>query len=412
SQAGRSGAVTIATNMAGRGVDIILGGNPPEGDEQAKVLELGGLHVIGTERHEARRIDNQLRGRAGRQGDSGSSQFYISTDDDLMRIFGGDRLKKMMSTLKLPEDMPIENGLVSKSIESAQKRVEGNNFDLRKHLVEYDDVINKHRESIYRRRRQILQLSEAEPNIEVSEQLATSLSNLVLEMMDAEIEQVISFHTQGENSDEWNIKEISQVMSTIIDVQPVDLAGDLVKLGESSTAKIDKIAYRDTLIEYLLDLVHRSYDELLALAKDLNLDWLAIEKSVLLRSIDGLWIDHLEAMDYMRKGIGLRGYGQRDPLVEYKKEAYRLFNELNSLIQKQVVYSIFKIVDFSRSNQQAIGQMIAGVDAPKNLVFKSGDETNAAPVAQKLKDSEGHKVGRNDLCPCGSGKKYKKCCGK
>ncbi|HPW44347.1 MAG TPA: SEC-C metal-binding domain-containing protein, partial [bacterium] len=148
------------------------------------------------------------------------------------------------------------------------------------------------------------------------------------------------------------------------------------------------------------------------LAKDLNLDWLAIEKSVLLRSIDGLWIDHLEAMDYMRKGIGLRGYGQRDPLVEYKKEAYRLFNELNSLIQKQVVYSIFKIVDFSRSNQQAIGQMIAGADTPKNLVFKSGDETNAAPVAQKLKDSAGHKIGRNDLCPCGSGKKYKKCCGK
>ena len=201
-------------------------------------------------------------------------------------------------------------------------------------------------------------------------------------------------------------------MSTIIDIQPTELASQLVKLGESSTAKTDKIAYRDALVKHLFDLVHQAYGELLVLAKDLNLDWLAIEKSVLLRSIDGLWIDHLEAMDYMRKGIGLRGYGQRDPLVEYKKEAYRLFNELNSLIQKQVVYSIFKIVDFSRSNQQAIGQMIAGVDAPKNLVFKSGDETNAAPVAQKLKDSEGHKVGRNDLCPCGSGKKFKKCCGK
>lgn len=411
SQAGRPGAVTIATNMAGRGVDIILGGNPPEVDEQAKVLELGGLHVIGTERHEARRIDNQLRGRAGRQGDPGSSQFYISTDDDLMRIFGGDRLKKMMSTLKLPEDMPIENGLVSKSIESAQKRVEGNNFDLRKHLVEYDDVINKHRESIYRRRRQILQLSEAESSEELAHQPATPLSGFILEMMDAEIEHIISFHTQGENSEDWNIKEISQVMSTIIDIQAVDLASELVKLGESSVAKTDKIAYRDALVQYLLDLVHKAYDELLALAKDLGLDWLAIEKSVLLRSIDGLWIDHLEAMDYMRKGIGLRGYGQRDPLVEYKKEAYRLFHELNGLIQKQVVYSIFKIVDFSRSNQQALGQMISQADAPKNLVFKSGDETNAAPVAQKLKDSEGHKVGRNDLCPCGSGKKYKRCCG-
>lgn len=411
SQAGRPGAVTIATNMAGRGVDIILGGNPPEVDEQAKVLELGGLHVIGTERHEARRIDNQLRGRAGRQGDPGSSQFYISTDDDLMRIFGGDRLKKMMSTLKLPEDMPIENGLVSKSIESAQKRVEGNNFDLRKHLVEYDDVINKHRESIYRRRRQILQLSETEPSTETDQSSTTALSGLVLEMMDAEIEQVVSFHTQGENSDDWNVQEISQVMSTIIDIQPTELASQLVKLGESSTAKTDKIAYRDALVKHLFDLVHQAYGELLVLAKDLSLDWLAIEKSVLLRSIDGLWIDHLEAMDYMRKGIGLRGYGQRDPLVEYKKEAYRLFNELNSLIQKQVVYSIFKIVDFSRSNQQALGQMISQADAPKNLVFKSGDETNAAPVAQKLKDSEGHKVGRNDLCPCGSGKKYKRCCG-
>lgn len=412
SQAGRPGAVTIATNMAGRGVDIILGGNPPDSAEQAKVLESGGLHVIGTERHEARRIDNQLRGRAGRQGDPGSSQFYISTEDDLMRIFGGDRLKRMMSTLKLPEDMPIENSLVSKSIESAQKRVEGNNFDLRKHLVEYDDVINKHRESIYRRRHQILQLSETEPSTETDQSPTTPLSGLILEMMDAEIEQVVSFHTQGENSEDWNIQEISQVMSTIIDIRPVELASQLIKLGESSTAKTDKIAYRDALVKHLFDLVHQAYNELLVLAKDLNLDWLAIEKSVLLRSIDGLWIDHLEAMDYMRKGIGLRGYGQRDPLVEYKKEAYRLFNELNSLIQKQVVYSIFKIVDFSRSNQQAIGQMIAGADTPKNLVFKSGDETNAAPVAQKLKDSAGHKIGRNDLCPCGSGKKYKKCCGK
>ena len=412
-QAGSLGAVTIATNMAGRGVDIILGGNPPTGDEQEKVLKLGGLHVIGTERHEARRIDNQLRGRAGRQGDPGSSQFYISTDDDLMRIFGGERLKKMMSTLKLPEDMPIENGLVSKSIESAQKRVEGNNFDLRKHLVEYDDVINKHRESVYRRRRQVLELSEAEASQEKSTDSAmTPLSNLVLEMMDAEIGDIVNFHTSSENTDDWNIKEISQIMSTIIEIQPAELVDELIELGTSTAAKNDKIVYRGVLIQHLLDLVHKAYNELLSLSKDLGLDWLAIEKSVLLRSIDSQWIDHLEGMDYMRKGIGLRGYGQRDPLVEYKKEAYRLFHELNALIQKQVVYSIFKIVDFSRANQQAIGQMISNVDRPKNLVFNSGDETNAVPVAQKLKDSEGHKIGRNDPCPCGSGKKYKKCCGR
>lgn len=410
-QAGRKGAVTIATNMAGRGVDIILGGNPPVDSEQEEIRQLGGLHVIGTERHEARRIDNQLRGRAGRQGDPGSSQFYISTEDDLMRIFGGDRLKRIMTTLKLPEDMPIENSIVSKSIESAQKRVEGNNFDLRKHLVEYDDVINKHRESIYRRRRQILQLSEAEPEQAKDDLIITPLSDLVLEMIDAEIEQVIIFHTQTESTDDWNIQEIGQVMSTIIDLDSADLIKDIMALGEKSVAKADKIIYRDAIVKYLIDLVHQAYQELLSLSKDLNLDWLAIEKSVLLRSIDSLWMDHLDAMDYMRRGIGLRGYGQRDPLVEYKKEAYRLFHELNSLIQKQVVYSIFKIVDFSRSNQQALGQMIAGADQPKKIVFNASGQTAVAPVATKLKDDDGHKVGRNDPCPCGSGKKYKKCCG-
>ncbi len=413
SQAGRKGAVTIATNMAGRGVDIILGGNPPEGNEQEEVRQLGGLHVIGTERHEARRIDNQLRGRAGRQGDPGSSQFYISTDDDLMRIFGGDRLKKMMATLKLPEDMPIENSLVSKSIESAQKRVEGNNFDLRKHLVEYDDVINKHRESIYRRRRQLLELSEnLDNNQSKIEAPLTALSSLVLEMFNNEIENVVSFHTQSENPEEWNIAEISQTMSTIIEIKAEDLVKELDGLGDNPENKLDKIGYRDAMVNHLTALVSKAYLELLVIAKELGLDWLAIEKSVMLQSIDAQWIDHLEAMDYMRKGIGLRGYGQRDPLVEYKKEAYRLFNDLNAIIQKQIVYSIFKIVDFSRANQQAIGQIMSQADEPKNIVLSAGNETEAAPIMAKQKDQEGNKVGRNDLCPCGSGKKYKKCCGK
>src|SRR3989339_800319 len=212
-QAGKPGVITIATNMAGRGVDIILGGDPVNKEEQKKVLELGGLHVIGTERHESRRIDNQLRGRAGRMGDPGSSQFFVSAEDDLMRIFGGDRMKSIMTTLRVPEDMPIENKLISKSIESAQTKVEGNNFDIRKHLVEYDDVINKHRETKYKK-----------------------------------------------------IKER---------------------------------------------------------AEEIGLDWKEIEKSILIRSIDTLWIEHLEAMSSVRQGIGLRGYGQRDPLVEYKKEAFR-----------------------------------------------------------------------------------------
>ena len=412
-QAGRKGAVTIATNMAGRGVDIILGGNPPDPSEQAEIRALGGLHVIGTERHEARRIDNQLRGRAGRQGDPGSSQFYISTEDDLMRIFGGERLKRIMATLKLPEDMPIENKIISRSIESAQKRVEGNNFDLRKHLVEYDDVINKHRESIYRRRRQILELSETPvDNTIESTSLLTPLSSLILEMIDNEIEQVVSFHTQSENIDDWNISEIAQVMSTILDVEATKLAQELVNLGSSSTAKMDKIAYRDSLVKYLSDMVHKAYDELLALTKDIGLDWLAIEKSVLLRSIDSRWMDHLDAMDYMRQGIGLRGYGQRDPLVEYKKEAYRLFNELNAAIQKQVVYAIFKIVDLSRSNEQRIKQMMNIPGPAKKIILNANGEMSTAPVERKMRDSAGHKIGRNDPCPCGSGKKYKKCCGR
>jgi len=318
-----------------------------------------------------------------------------------------------MTTLKLPEDMPIENKIISRSIESAQKRVEGNNFDLRKHLVEYDDVINKHRESIYRRRRQILQLSETSTESSAEDaSLLTPLSPLILEMIDNEIEQVVSFHTQSDNVDDWNISEIAQVMSTIIDLEVNKLTQELVNLGGNSTVRIDKIAYRDSLVKYLSEMVHKAYDELLALAKDIGLDWLAIEKSVLLRSIDSRWMDHLDAMDYMRQGIGLRGYGQRDPLVEYKKEAYRLFNELNAAIQKQVVYAIFKIVDLSRSNEQKIKQMI-NISAPaKKIILNASGEMSTTPVERKMRDSTGHKIGRNDPCPCGSGKKYKKCCGR
>ncbi|MFH1583356.1 MAG: preprotein translocase subunit SecA, partial [Candidatus Falkowbacteria bacterium] len=221
-RAGEFGGVTIATNMAGRGVDIILGGNPVNLEEQKKVIQVGGLHIIGTERHESRRIDNQLRGRAGRQGDPGSSQFYVSMEDDLMRIFGGDRMKNLMATLKVPEDMPIENGLVSRSIESAQRKVEGNNFDIRKHLVEYDDVINKHRETIYRKRREILELAEGKnyPLDKGGEGGSVvgddkTLFSIILEMIENEIEQAVIFHTAAESSKDWNVQEIYQVISTI-----------------------------------------------------------------------------------------------------------------------------------------------------------------------------------------------------
>jgi preprotein translocase subunit SecA len=199
--------------MAGRGVDIILGGNPPVKEEQAEVRDLGGLHVVGTERHESRRIDNQLRGRAGRQGDPGSSQFYVSTDDDLMRIFGGDRMKGLMKTLNVPADMPIENKMISNSIESAQKKVEGNNFDMRKHLVEYDDVINKHRTSIYRRRREIIDISEGVYN---EENKNKTLSEIIITMVKEEIHSIVNFHTASEQAIEWNIQEIYETLKTII----------------------------------------------------------------------------------------------------------------------------------------------------------------------------------------------------
>ena len=444
SQAGRLGAVTIATNMAGRGVDIILGGNPVDITEQKKVLQAGGLHIIGTERHEARRIDNQLRGRAGRQGDPGSSQFYVSMEDDLMRIFGGDRMKNLMATLKVPEDLPIENGLVSRSIESAQTKVEGNNFDIRKHLVEYDDVINKHRETIYRKRREILELAEDKTVIARSEATRQSpvssdepgiaslppvarndkkgLSDIILQMIDNEIDQVVIFHTAAENTRDWNIKEIFQVTSTIFKVEP-KLKEDLAAFLQDGD-KLDKVKIRTKICEHLMVLVKTDYEKISKLAGQAGINWQQVEKAVLLRSIDMLWVEHLEAMDHMRAGIGLRGYGQRDPLIEYKKEAYILYNELNNLIQKQVVYSIFKVADLGNFAAPVLKMGPRKYSAPAKEMEKgssqfagfkkAGAEKTATVdlVHEKVKDASGQKVGRNDPCPCGSGKKFKKCCGK
>jgi len=424
-QAGRYGAITIATNMAGRGVDIVLGGVEPEKNDSNheswkkdhdRVLEAGGLHVIGTERHESRRIDNQLRGRAGRQGDAGSSQFYVSMEDDLMRIFGGDRMKNIMTTLRVPEDMPIENKIISKSIESAQRRVEGNNFDIRKHLVEYDDVINKHRDAIYRRRKNILNLFSSEKTVNISK-----LGNSVLSMVESEIETVVSFHTASDESSEWNIDEIFQIISTIYPVSE-----DLKKILNgfvSSDSKIDKAVARTKIIEHLFSIAKDKYTKITEAAFRYGLLWSDVEKSVLLRSIDNLWIEHLDAMSSMRQGIGLRGYGQRDPLVEYKKEAYYLYNELNQLIQKEVVYSIYKIGGtedvvsdgFQTPSPMDRGKNFKTPQKGTSTQFESlssgSKKTNTDLVKEKLKNEDGDKVGRNDPCPCGSGKKYKKCCG-
>ncbi|MFH1522424.1 MAG: preprotein translocase subunit SecA [Patescibacteria group bacterium] len=440
-QAGKVGAITIATNMAGRGVDIVLGGSPAgleqaSKEEQDKVKKLGGLHIIGTERHESRRIDNQLRGRAGRQGDQGSSQFYVSTGDDLMRIFGGDRMKNLMATLRVPEDMPIENKIISRSIESAQKKVEGNNFDIRKHLVEYDDVINKHRETIYKRRREILELAEGDNlNSQSSiinnqtitnnqSPISNSLSGIILEMVENEIEQVVSFHTSADEIKSWNLEEIYQVASTIFPVTE-KLKTDLSDLA-GENGKLDKVKVRTAIIEHLVKLAKGHYEEIKNKFKENGLEFKEIEKGILIRSIDTLWVEHLDAMDHMRRGIGLRGYGQRDPLVEYKKEAYYLYNELNSLIQKQVVYSIFKVADISQFTAPSLVDRASNFSAPAKTMGKdsssfSGYKQAASSkqqaekddiVKEKIKDVSGKKVGRNDPCPCGSGKKYKKCCGK
>jgi preprotein translocase subunit SecA len=400
-QAGMPGGVTIATNMAGRGVDIILGGTPFDQEKYDAVVAAGGLHVIGTERHEARRIDNQLRGRAGRQGDPGSSQFYVSMEDDLMRIFGGDRMKNLMKTLKLPEDTPVENKIVSRSIESAQRRVEGNNFDIRKHLVEYDDVINHHRQAIYGRRKEILLISEDKKEVD------KTLRSIILDMVEAEIEQIVSFHTIADYAKDWDLREIKDAVATIFPVEG-DLSKDLTKIANDAS-KLDKIRIKTDLIEHLVELSQATYDKMSKLAQEAGFDWSNVEKAVLLRSVDELWMEHLEIMDYMRRGIGLRGYGQRDPLVEYKKESFRLYNELINLIQKQVVYSVYKIGGLQEFILPSVNLNNITISAPAKTMGEGGSTVTQIFTEKKLVDASGNKVGRNDLCPCGSGKKYKKC---
>ncbi|MBI4992838.1 MAG: preprotein translocase subunit SecA [Candidatus Magasanikbacteria bacterium] len=400
-QAGRPGAVTLATNMAGRGVDIKLGGALAVGEEHEKVVKAGGLFVLGTERHESRRIDNQLRGRAARQGDPGETQFFVSTDDDLMRIFAGDRLKSIMTRLKVPEDMPIEQKMITKMLETAQKKVEGHNFDIRKHLLEYDDVLNKHREVIYKKRRQALAPE-------------TSLKEMILDLIEQEVEFVVSFHTNVEDRKEWNLQEVYETARTIFPFSEAEKE-ELLKMSTSGETKLEDVEARDGIVKFLLAKADREYEAITKQAADAagnEVDGAKLmkdfEKNILLRSIDSLWVDHLVAVDYLRTGIGLRGYGQRDPLVEYKKETYLMFNTLLSGIQKEVVYSFYKI-----------GAGLRLISAPQSvmandkLVLKGAQKAadDAVSVHSKPRDDSGNKIGRNDLCPCGSGKKYKKCHG-
>ena len=373
-QAGKKGAVTVATNMAGRGVDIILGGHGDNfsKEEQKEVLAAGGLHVIGTERHEARRIDNQLRGRSGRQGDAGSSQFFVSLEDDLMRIFGGDKLKGLLETFKVPEDQPIENKMISKSIESAQGKIEGFNFDLRKHVLEYDDVLNKQREIIYKKRKQALE--------------SKNLKDQVLEMIESEIAKIVQFHCQDPNHDGWHYKEIYEILKSLFNA------------GPETQEKISEIKDKNTLTQYCIDLAMKSYQEKEAqINKGDEIKMRQVEKFVTLRSTDMLWMDHLDNMDHLRDSVRLRAYGQKDPLVEYKNEGHRMFKRLLDTIQTNVVGMIYKVSLANKPLEKPV----------QNIQYKAPPKSAGS---QGSSNSAKNKLGRNDPCPCGSNKKYKKCC--
>jgi len=387
SNAGQKDAVTIATNMAGRGTDIKLGKG---------VEKLGGLCIFGTERHEARRIDNQLRGRSGRQGEPGETQFFVSMEDHVMRVFGSDKMKAVMDKLGIDEDMPIENSFISKSIENAQRKIEGYNFDIRKHILDYDDVMNKQREAIYKKRREILEITKniEETDKEINKENFPELLKLkdkILEMFESEAQHIVSVHS-AENRSDWDVKGMIEAAHKITPVNG-EFEDKLKNIINSDRPDEEARSSATDLVFDILSSAYNKREEEIGYASARQ-----IEKMVMLRNIDILWMEHLDSMDRLRDGIGLRGYGQRDPLVEYKKESYRMFQSLLGAIEENVVSAIFKV------------QIIQKVKSPmenKNIAASGGDETAGSAAAPQVKLK---KVGRNDPCPCGSGKKYKKCC--
>jgi len=408
-QAGRVGAVTISTNMAGRGTDILLGGNPKflartllEGEpteeamqkahgkalgivqrEKEKVIQLGGLHVLGTERHEARRIDNQLRGRSGRQGDPGSSRFYLSLEDDLLRIFGSERISNIMNRLGIEEDQPIEHGLVTKAIENAQKKVEAHNFEIRKHLLEYDNVMNKQREVIYSQRREVLGSED--------------LKDPMLEMIEEQSEGLVDFYTgEKDHPEDWDLKSLSDAVYQQFSFRwPVPS-------GEENGIN------RDRLKEMIIQNAKDNYQKK---EEDFGTPMLRyLEKVIMLQSIDYHWKDHLLGIDQLKEGIGLRGYGQKDPLIEYQKEAYKMFLEMLERVKKDTVEKLFAV---QISKEQEVTEM--KMERKQTFVMSRGESAQGG--GGKTEEGkgvtvrrDGKKVGRNDPCPCGSGKKYKRCC--
>lgn len=429
-EAGKKGAVTVATNMAGRGVDIILGGSRRErwevGSEiewkketqewqkqHDEVVSVGGLHVIGSERHESRRIDNQLRGRSGRQGDPGTSRFYVSLEDDIMRLFGGDQVAKLMTIFKLPEDVPLEHSMVSRAIEQAQVKVEGFHFDSRKHLVEYDDVLNKQREIVYRRRRKVLE-GESQKEL-LLKKIAEALTNVVV-MYSAE---------QDGNFDR------EKILTEFISIVPFDDASQKQLL-----VQLEQLHTSFDITDFLTKLSSDLYE---TREKQVGPEVMRqVERWVSLQVIDNFWMDHLDAVDDLREGIGLRGYGQRDPLVEYKNEAFTMFERLIATIDSEIVHRIFKVqVQLAQpptiNNQQSTASPQVSVISPQGEENRVVAQPMITPIAQAVRrmqtnapeqhstinpstplragnqQSTKSKLGRNDPCWCGSGKKWKKC---
>ena len=372
-RAGQPKTVTISTNMAGRGTDIVLG----EG-----VVGLGGLHILGTERHESRRIDNQLRGRSGRQGDPGSSRFYLSLEDDLLRIFGSDRIASVMGRLGMEEGQPIEHNLISRAIENAQKKVEAHNFDIRKHLLEYDDVMNTHREIIYSLRKEILG--------------GEALDEIIREMMEDKVDALVeTFTDPKEHPADWDIQGLRESLTRLFGFRPKVGPEDL---GEDNFHALKPEDLKDRVKKEVWN-VHEKREKEFG-TEDLK----SIEKYILLQIIDNQWVAHLQDMESMKEGIGLRGYGQLDPLREYKKEGFALFEGLMDRIREEALMTLSRI--------RILKERPAEQDLPKKkrraMQFSHGDSAEKPETVRR----EGKKIGRNDPCPCGSGKKYKKCCGR
>ncbi|MEX0761766.1 MAG: preprotein translocase subunit SecA [Dehalococcoidia bacterium] len=409
-QAGRPGAVTVATNMAGRGTDIILGGNPdilqiPRDEwqrEHDRVVEAGGLFVLGTERHESRRIDNQLRGRAGRQGDPGATQFFVSTEDDLIKRFGGDRIRGAMNLFRWEEGVPIENKMVSRSVESAQSKVEGYHFEIRKHLVDYDDVVNTQRDIIYKLRNQGLSGEELRPAI--------------MGYATRELQSIVAEHVQGD-IENWNIEGLQRDLNQIFPIQ--EILTDPDEIADMNAEEVE-----ETVLEYAEELYDRREGEF---GEEMMR---TLERAIMLRTIDSQWVEHLTAIDNMRQGIGLQAAGQRDPLIQYKRQAFDMFSGLVARIETDVARTIFRV---AMANQPPPGQQQARAvkpDVPDAVAAGNGQapvNPAAARAAAALASkgtvmgsvNRGHgaqvagnkKVGRNEPCPCGSGKKYKRCHG-